>query len=362
MEEDLKYWLALSAITDIGPYTIKKLLSTFKIPENMFKAGVSELINVDGIGKNRAEQISNFSDWDEIAKTLDNLNRSGVKVVRYGDGYYPELLKQIHDAPFIFYVKGEITKEDRYAIAIVGSRRATPYGGSVTEKLSGDLASLGFTIISGMARGIDTIAHKAALKKGGRTIAVLGSGIDVIYPPENAGLLERIIENGAVISEFPPKTKPNRENFPIRNRVISGLSLGVLVVEAAHNSGSLITANYALEQGREVFAIPGNIMSGNTKGTHGLIQKGAKLVHHVDDIIAELAPVLKGFIKKRKEKEILLNDEEKSMCEALSSEPMHIDDITRSLNLALNKVLVILLNLELKGVVKQIDGKRFHLL
>ncbi len=361
MENDLKYWIALSSIPAIGTNRIKKLLSVFETPENIFKADARELNKIEGIGKSNAEQISVFTDFDKISKTLDNLNKTGVKLVKFGDKDYPELLKQIHDAPVILYIKGNIEEEDKYSLAIVGSRLSTTYGRCIADKLSGELSSIGFTIISGMARGIDSVAHKSAIKRGGRTIAVLGSGIDVIYPPENAGLGEKIIEHGSVISEFPPKTKPNRENFPVRNRLISGLSLGVLVIEASIKSGSLITANYALEQGREVFAIPGNIMSNNTLGTHKLIQKGAKLVHNVDDIIEELAPLLKGFIKKRMNEDIILNDEEKLICDMLSSEPIHIDSITRNLNLALNTVLTILLNLELKGVVKQVEGKKFHL-
>ncbi len=256
---------------------------------------------------------------------------------------------------------GETREEDIYALAIVGSRMATPYGMNVAERFSNSLASMGFTIVSGMARGIDTAAHRGALRAGGRTIAVLGSGLDVIYPPENLGLAEKIVGSGALITEFPPQTKPKRENFPVRNRLISGLSLGTLVVEASHRSGSLITAQYALDQGREVFAVPGNVMSHNTQGTHGLIQKGAKLVHTIEDIVEELSPQLKGFIRERKKKEVHLNDEEQSVCSVLSLEAKHIDEIVRNLDLALQKVLTILLSLELKGVVKQIDGKRFHL-
>ncbi len=361
MDKDLQYYLALSAVPDIGPYSVKKLLRHFKTPENIFNASLSELLKIDGIGRNRAEHISSFSNWTIINKTVDILNKKGIKVVRPGDQGYPSYLAQINSSPLLLYIKGDLKDEDRFSIAIVGSRKATPYGINITEKIAGELSSLGFTIVSGMARGIDTTAHKAALKEGGRTIAVLGSGMDVVYPPENRGLMERIVENGAVITEFPLGTKPNRENFPIRNRLISGLSMGVLVVEATENSGSLITANYANEQGKEVFAIPGNITSDNTKGVHRLIKGGAKLVHNVNDIVEELAPLLKGLIKDRKLKAVALEKDEKKVADILSSEPMHIDDIIRQSGISSNRLLTLLLNLELKGVVKQIDGKKFLL-
>ncbi len=314
------------------------------------------------MGKARAEKIASFSDWDNVQREIEWLEKSGVKIVRYCDSDYPELLKQIFDPPFLLYIKGRLSEEDKFSIGIVGSRKATPYGMSVTDKVSGELAASGFTIVSGMARGVDSAAHRAAVKKQGRTIAVLGCGINVVYPPENRGLLEKITEAGAVVTEFSPGTKPARENFPVRNRLISGLSLGVLVIEATEKSGSLITANHALDQNREVFAIPGNILSDNTTGTHKLIQRGAKLVHSVDDIISELAPALKGFINKSRKNDIILTDEENRLCSMLSAEPIHIDDIIRESGMFSKEVLMILLNLELKNIVKQLEGKKFQLL
>ena len=213
-----------------------------------------------------------------------------------------------------------------------------------------------------MARGIDTIAHVSSLTSGGRTIAVLGSGIDRAYPPENRGLMERIADSGYVVTEFPCGTKPNKENFPWRNRLISGLSLGVVVVEAAAESGALITARSALAQNREVFAVPGNIISANSAGTNELIKKGAKLVRSVDDIIEELAPMLKGYVRTRQTAVIEMTEDEKRLCDILTGEPMHIDLVSRELSLSPAQALAILLNLELKGIVKQADGKRFYLL
>jgi DNA processing protein len=220
---------------------------------------------------------------------------------------------------------------------------------------------MGFTIVSGMARGVDSISHMGALRAGGRTIAVLGSGVDVPYPPENKTLSDKISDAGCVVSEFLPGTPPDKENFPRRNRIISGLSLGVIVIEAASDSGALLTARYAVDQGREVFAVPGNITSVNSEGTHKLIRNGAVLVRKADDILEELAPVLKGFMKARGRVRIEVNDEEKKVCCLLSGEPKQIDAISRESGLPASEALGILLGLELKGAVKQITGKRFYL-
>jgi DNA processing protein len=289
------------------------------------------------------------------------MEKQGISIVRYVDNKYPEVLKEIPDAPVVLYVKGDYHPHDRYGIAVVGSRKYTHYGESVALKISAELSSLGFTVISGMARGIDTLSHKSALSAGGRTIAVIGSGPDIYYPAENRGLSEKIASSGCVISEFLPGTLPSKENFPRRNRLISGLSLGVLVVEATAVSGSLITANYALEQNKEVFAVPGNITSGNSEGTNRLIKQGAKLVTSADDILEELAPMLRGFIKTKIRNAAVLLEEESGFCNFLTREPKHIDMISREAGLPVNKVLNLLLQLELKGIVRQSDGKRFYI-
>lgn len=358
---DYLYWIALSMVPDVGPVTVKRLISRFGEPRAVFSAGIDELKVVDGVGEKRARGIKSFSGWKEVEKILYRLERKGVKVVPYADKEYPSLLREIEDGPIILYVEGEIMEDDRISIGIVGSRNATSYGRSVTERIAGELAEAGFTIVSGMARGVDTIAHSAALRVGGRTVAVMGSGIDIVYPPENKGLFERIKRSGYVVTEFPLGTPPNRENFPRRNRLISGLSLGVVVVEATEGSGALITARAALEQNREVFAIPGNINSPNSRGTNELIKRGAKLIQSSDDIIEELAPQLRGFFRPRKEDPVKMTEEEKEVCGKLSREPRHIDEIMRDSRLPIQKMLSLLLGLELKGIVGQTEGKRFYL-
>jgi DNA processing protein len=358
---DLKYWIALSMVPEVGPVGARKLLAAFGTPEDIFAADFDDLIAVEGIGVNRAKNIRAFSSWNEVENKLQDIQKKGMRVIRFGEPSYPEMLREVDDAPVILYVKGDIQPQDKFAIAIVGSRKLTHYGAAVTENISHNLALMGFTVVSGMARGVDSISHKRTLEAGGRTIAVLGSGLDVPYPPENKTLMERIAEAGCVISEFLPGTPPDKENFPRRNRLISGLSLGVLVIEAAADSGALITARYALEQGREVFAIPGNVTSLNSAGTNELIKKGAVLTRRAEDIVEELAPVLKGFIRAKDKITVEITDEEKSICSLLSGEPKQIDVLSRESGLPSSRALGILLGLELKGAVKQITGKRFYL-
>jgi len=358
---DPKFWIALSDVPDIGPVTARKLLAIYKKPEAVFKAPYKELANIHGIGPAKAKNIKGYSGWEKIDAQLKKLDATGIKMVTFSNEDYPETLKNIEDAPIVLYIKGTIQKEDRYAVAVVGSRKYSPYGKLAAEKLSSELSSMGFTIVSGMARGIDTLAHTAAINSGGRSIAVLGSGIDVPYPPENRGLMEKLSDSGCVISEFPPGTTPERENFPKRNRIISGLSLGVLVVEATADSGSLITASCALEQGKEVFAVPGNINSANSKGTNDLIKKGAKLVQSAEDVIEELAPILKGYIRTREKVNIELSVEEKRLCDIMTAEPKHVDMLSRESKMPAQKVLGILLSLELNGIAKQAEGKKFFL-
>jgi len=348
-------------LSDIGPVRAKRLLSAFGTPEKIFDAGLSDLLAIESIGRQSATSIKKFSSWKDVENQVKLIEQKGITALSFESPAYPEMLREIEDAPLILYMKGNIIPQDRYAISVVGSRKLTEYGASVADNFAGNLASMGFTIISGMARGVDSLSHRAALKAGGRTIAVLGSGVDVTYPPENKALMEKIIESGSVISEFPPGTLPDKENFPRRNRIISGLSLGVLVVEATSDSGALITARYATDQGREVFAIPGNITSANSEGTNKLIQNGARLVRHAHDIVEELAPVLKGFIRSADKAAIDITEEEKCLCTVLSGEPKQIDEISRESGLPAAKVLGVLLGLEIKGAVKQITGKRFYL-
>jgi len=360
--EDKLDLIALCAVPDLGPVSIRNLIAAFGSAGEVFRASPRALRSVENIGEERAKNIKSFAGRDELGRSVEKLVAQGVKLLVEGDEDYPVALKGIGaDAPLVLYVKGDILKEDMFAVAIVGSRKLSHYGAAVTEKISAELAGMGLTVVSGLARGIDTTAHTASINAGGRSIGVLGSGIDVPYPPENKGLMEKLAASGCVVSEFPPGMPPNRENFPRRNRLISGLSMGVLVVEADKRSGALITAKFALEQGKEVFAVPGNINSPVSHGPNELIKRGARAVTCAEDIVEELAPVLKGFIKKEKKSlTVELTDEERALYDIMSQEPMHIDAVTRQSGMQASKALHVLLALELKGVVKQIEGKKFH--
>lgn len=373
MDNELRSLLAFNFIEDIGLHSIKKLIGQFTKPSEIFKADINKLKAVNGFGDIRAEKIAAFSDWHKVDILLEQINKSGMKTICYTDETYPELLKQIHDPPMVLFIKGKLTSEDKLAIAVVGTRGATPYGIDVTKRLCNGLAAMGITIVSGMARGVDTFAHLSAIEAHGRTIAVLGSGLDVIYPYENKRLYNKIIENGAVISEFLPGTPPHRYNFPARNRIVSGLSLGVLVTEAPRASGALITAQYAIDQDREVFAVPGNIMSNKADGNHKLIKDGAKFVSSVEDILIEIGVTIKDFVDKPEDdskakiaagqllNHDVLNEEETILCNILSSQPIHIDEIIRLTKMTSAMALSVLLALEIKGVVKQTSGMRFYL-
>lgn len=361
MGEDI-HLVALCSILALGPVTIRRLLRAFGNAEGVFRAETAELLRVEGISDKRAASIRRYSGWDSLEGALQRIGRDGSRLITPESAEYPQGISDLgEDAPLVLYVKGEIRAEDRFSVAVVGSRTATEYGRTITERISSELSGMGFSIVSGLARGIDTAAHKGCLEAGGRTLAVLGSGIDVTYPAENRGLFERVASSGAVLSEFPPGTSPLRANFPRRNRLLSGLALGVLVVEAAAKSGSLITARFALEQGKEVFSVPGNISSAVSRGTNELIRQGAKLVTGASDIVEELAPQLRGFIKSTRKSRGRVTDEEKVLCDIMSAEPRHIDEISRESGMPSPKALAVLLGLELKGIVKQTEGKRFYL-
>ena len=291
------------------------------------------------------------------------LKKNKIKFLSLQDKDYPSALRYIADPPYVLYVKGEIKKEDQLSIGVVGCRKPTIYGRSNTEKIVNALLDAGFSIISGLARGVYTIAHRAAVEKKRRTVAVLGSGLLNVYPSENESLVWEIIENGAVVSEFPLMMKPEKYNFPRRNRIISGLSLGTLVVEAGEVSGALITARYALEQGREVFAVPGNIDSIMSKGTNSLIKQGAKLVENYLDIIEELKGVLpEEFLNRKGQSELMavaLTEIESKLFNTLGEAPKHIDELVKESGVAVNAVLSTLVNLEIKGLAKQYPGKNF---
>ncbi len=355
------YWIALSLIDDIGPVISKKLIEIFGEPEKIFNASRDDLLSIEGIGIKRVESIKSFSKWKIAEDIIRETESLGIRIITLNDPQYPEHLKTIPDPPPVIYIKGEPVSNDRYALGIVGTRRPTNYGRYVAERLAEEISLLGITVVSGLARGIDTVSHLSSLKAGSRSIGVFASGLDIIYPPDNKRLVEKIIDNGYVLSEFPPGTPPEKENFPRRNRLISGLSLGVVVIEAPLESGALITAHYAVEQGREVFAVPGNINSRNSEGTNNLLKQGAKVVTSVDDIINELSSHLRGFIRKDKQSSLEINDIEKDIINVLSYEPAHVDDIARSSKKSVSETLSILLQLELKGIVKQMEGKRFYI-
>lgn len=360
-KNSLKYWVAWNKIPDIGPKRFYKLLEYFGSVENAWQAKSGEISKILNLSSKISSRL--FEEKNNIIpeRELDSIYKYKVNVLTIEDALYPKNLKTIHYPPPVLYFKGTIVKADKNSISIVGSRKATYYGKMVAEKLSKDLTLAGLTIISGMARGIDTAAHKGALSVNGRTIAVLGCGIDHIYPPENRRLAQEMQESGAIISEFPLSTLPERQNFPRRNRIISGLSLGTVVVEAAEKSGALITADFALDQGREVFAIPGNINSPLSDGSHNLIKQGAKLVNNYQDILEEIHIVLS---QKADEKEMVkentsLTEEEKIIYRLITKEPIQIDEIIDTSNLSAGKVSEILLNLELRDLIKEIEGKRF---
>jgi DNA processing protein len=356
-----RYWIGLSLVPEIGPVLSRRLVAEFGSPSRVFRADKGELLGVEGLGQEKAGQIKGFNRWNVVDHNLRESDKKKIRVTTLDDQAYPEVLREVESAPVVLYMKGEYKPEDRFAVAVVGSRKHTGYGEAVARKFSAELAISGLTIVSGMARGIDTLAHMSALSAGGRTLAVLGSGPDVTYPPENGKLAGMVAEAGALVSEFPPGTLPLKENFPRRNRLISGLSLGVLVVEATASSGSLITANYALEQNREVFAVPGNITSENSGGTNRLIRQGAKAVLGTSDILEELAPVLKGFIRAEQRQAAQLSEAETRLCACMTREPKHIDLLSREAQLPVQTMLDMLLSLELRGLVRQSGGTRFYI-
>ena len=348
--------------------TARNLLARFRTPRAIFGASSGDLLSVPEVSETRLRRIVDFSDWKRVEHEVQMIQEHKVRVVTVADPAYPEALRQMDDTPILLYMKGTLADQDRLALAVVGSRAMSDYGRRVTERICMELASLGITVVSGLARGIDTASHRAALSGGGRTIAVLGTGIDRPYPPENRQLMEDVQGSGCVISEFPMGTPPNKENFPRRNRLISGLSSGVLVVEAAAGSGALITAHYALEQNKEVFAVPGNVTARNSSGTNMLIKKGAKLVEGVRDILEELSPLYRALLgdtgktaDRERRTALEISVEEKAICNALEEEPLHIDELSRKVQIPAARLLTILLELEMKGIVKQREGKRFSL-
>lgn len=358
---NISYLLALHSINGLGPIRLKNLLDYFKDPKNIWEASNKEIIT-RGIPQS---VVNNLTDTRKILnpeKFLEDVQKSGIKWLTIFDDNYPKLLKEIYDPPIILYYFGDILASDNKAIAIVGTRKMTGYGQAITEKFATELSQAGLTIVSGLARGVDSTAHRATLESSGRTLAILGGGLKRIFPPENIALAKRIADGfGAVISEFSPDEPSLPGNFPARNRIISGLSLATLVTEAAEDSGSLITAKSALEQGREVFAIPGPITSELSKGPSSLIKQGARLVTDPVEILEELGLDRHMKIKRQKtgNGDIKLSETEEKIINVLENESQHVDEICRNLDLSAANVSASLIKMEIQGLIKNLGGGNY---
>lgn len=367
MRSDLKYWLGLNTIPELGPVTIKRLWKHFGSIERVWRA--TDFSGIEGL---RPRAISSFlanRDKVDLDAELTKVEAARVKVLTLADDDYPELLQHIYDPPPVLYYRGEMLKPGERTMALVGTRRASRYGLETAGKLAAELASLGIVVVSGLAQGIDTAAHQGVVEAKGKTIAVFGTGVDVIFPSENTLLAKQIELSGALVSEFPLGERGDRSNFPRRNRIISGLSLGVIVVEGDYQSGAMITAKEALEQGREVFAVPGNVGLEGSRGPHWLIKQGAKLVENVQDILDEinfqpLTSNIQTNIKTQepKPKPLNLTPEEEKILAAVSDEPKHIDVIAVAVGVLPSQAASTLMMLEIKQLVRQLPGKMFILL
>ena len=355
--------IALNMLPTVGPVRLRKLLEVFNEPQQILAAKRRELRKVEGIGHEVADQISNWESTIDLAAELQRVRDFGATVITQESSSYPKSLREIHAPPIVLYVWGELAERDQHAIGIIGARRTTHYGMESAKRLAYQLAYSGLTVVSGLARGIDTAAHQGALAAKGRTIAVIGSGLAKLYPPENAGLAEKIrTGNGAIVSEFSMEIEPDRQTFPMRNRIISGWSHGILVVEAGLNSGALITAAQALEQGRSVYAVPGHINAPSAMGSNRLIQQGAKLVMDASDILDDLQillPEAKPSPEAAARPLPLLSEEERRIYDAIDASETPIDQIAARCDLPSAIVSSTLLRLELKRLVKQLPGKHF---
>ena len=352
MRKDIKYWVSFNAVPSIGRVRFSQLESYFNSLEDAWKADAAVLKKA-GLDRNAIKAITEWRSRISPEEAMQKLEKYGIKAYTRHDDKYPERLKEIYDYPPLIYVRGSVIAEDEWCLAVVGTRRPTVYGRQVAEELVTELVRNKITIVSGLAKGIDTIAHRAALEAGGRTIAVTGGGLDSVYPAENAELARSIIKQGAMVSEYYPGTRPRPENFPRRNRILSGMCLGVLVIEAGKNSGALITARLALEQNREVLAVPGSILSPASIGTNQIIKEGARLVRDANDILEELN--LTAVAEQIEMKEIIpSSDTEAQLLKKLGAEPLHIDEVCRSSGMPMNVVSSTLAMMELKGMVRQV--------
>jgi DNA processing protein len=354
---DLRYWVGFNIVRGIGPTRLRALLDYFGDVERAWRASPGELAGA-GLDRRSLENLLAARAKLDLEQELARITDFGVRVLTWDSPDYPRLLREIPAPPYLLYVKGTITEEDAWAVAVVGTRRVSSYGREVTRRLVAPLARSGITVVSGMARGIDAEAHWTALKSGGRTIAVLGCGIDQVYPPEHRQLAQEIIAHGALVSDYPLGTEPEGKNFPPRNRIISGLSLGTLVTEAGMRSGALITADFAAEQGRDVFAVPGSILARGCVGTNRLIRDGAGVVLSAEDILEELN--LTMVAEQAEAREVLPADEtEAALLGYLSGEPTHVDELQQRMGLPIAQVTSTLALMELKGIVRQVGGMKY---
>ena len=357
--------VALNLIEHVGPVRVRQLLEHFGDAPAILRASRQQLLQVRGIGEDTAEAIANREKTTDLDAELKRITEFGCRIVTQADPEYPELLRQIYDPPIVLYVKGDLSAKDKNSVAMVGSRMTTHYGVEAARKLAYQLAYLGVTVVSGGARGIDTAGHQGALAGKGRTIAVLGTGINLVTPPENAKLFEQIAGSGAVITQFPFNRPADKQSFPIRNRIVAGMTLGTVVVEANLTSGALITANFATEYGRQVFAVPGRIDSPRSKGCHDLIKKGAKLCEGVEDILSEFEYLFPASNRPATPAEtgvlpaLELSENEQKAYDTLSNEEIGIDDVIRKSGLPTSAVSVALLSLEMKRLIRQLPGKMF---
>jgi len=356
--EDRIYWLGWQFLMPGTGKRLWSLVDYFGSPGVAWEAGARELAGAPGVGDEGPEGLARRRSRLDPAKEAAKLESRGITFICHTEPGYPENLLEVYDPPPVIFLRGRLKQADKLAVAMVGTRKPSPYGLVVAEKMAGDLAAVGVTLVSGMARGIDTAAHKGALAGGGRTIAVLGCGPDVVYPRENRLLMERIAASGAVISEFPPGSPPEAWHFPIRNRIISGISRGTVVVEAAEKSGALITADFALEQGRDVMAVPGNIVNPLSRGPHRLIKQGARLVEGAGDILDEMGlDKLFPVPETGGQGAVKMSEDEKSLYGLLSLEPVSMDELIEKSGMSPQKVMAALMYLELKGMVRQMPGR-----
>jgi DNA processing protein len=357
MMNDKKFWVGFNLIKGIGAVRMQGLIAYFGDLAAAWQAPPTELARA-GLGLRLIERVVQARGGVSLDQVWENIEKQDIKILTWEDESYPQRLKEIDQPPPVLYIRGEYLPDDLFAVAIVGTRRVTAYGRQITEELSAFLAANNMTVISGLARGVDAVAHQTALKAGGRTIAVLGSGVDKIYPPEHRALAEQMVERGAIISDYVPGTPPEASNFPPRNRIISGLSLAIVVVEAGETSGALITAEFAAEQGREVFAVPGSILAPQSKGANKLIQNGALPLLSVKDLMQALDLTRVG--EQKAARKIMPADAiEARLLTVLTDEPLHVDEIRNQAELPIEKVSAALVLMELKGMVRQVGGMNY---